>query len=360
MVLPNDIRFRQGKKMRERQYNLDYLRIFACFMVIVIHVSAQKWHIADINSTQWKSFNFYDSAVRSAVPLFIMLSGKLFLSNKKDISLRELFRKILRLFLVYSIWSLLYAIDSVGLHAFFEGHYGVVLNEMIKYHLWYLPALINIYFLIPLFISVVKSQNNKYLLYMCFMFVFFTIGKEMMMPFCENITWLTSFCGRFNYALGGLSGYFLLGYVLDKYKEKFSVVKSKVLLVGVILIVVLAAKLNEIYSISVGKPSERLYGVYTLPVFLEAILIFILFLRLPERSYFPQIDKCAERISRYTFFIYLSHLFVIEHLDLWFGITSTSFNSWCFIPILSAFVFFICVIVAWVIEKIPVVKKLII
>lgn len=345
--------------MKERQYNLDYLRIFACFMVVVIHVSAQKWHIADVNSTQWKSFNFYDSAARSAVPLFIMLSGKLFLSNEKDISLKELLEKIVRLFIVYSVWSLLYAIDTVGLNEFLQGNYGAVLNEWInaKYHLWYLPALINIYFLIPLFISVVKLKNNKYLLYLCFMFVFFTIGKEMMVLFFENTTLLTNFCGKFNYALGGLSGYFLLGYVLDKYKEKFSIVKSKFILGAIVLIVVLAAKLNEIYSISVGKPSERLYGVYTLPVFLEAILIFVLFLRLPERTYFPQIDKYVGKISGYTFFIYLSHLFVIEHLDLWFGINSTSLNSWFFIPVLSILVFIIGIIMAWGMEKISILKK---
>ena len=29
--------------MREREYNMDYLRIFACFMVIFLHVAAQNW-----------------------------------------------------------------------------------------------------------------------------------------------------------------------------------------------------------------------------------------------------------------------------------------------------------------------------
>ncbi len=34
--------------MREREYNMDYLRIFACFMVIFLHVAAQNWSSVDV------------------------------------------------------------------------------------------------------------------------------------------------------------------------------------------------------------------------------------------------------------------------------------------------------------------------
>ena len=41
--------------MRDRQYNMDYLRITACFMVVLLHASAQNWHVTDVNSLQIKS-----------------------------------------------------------------------------------------------------------------------------------------------------------------------------------------------------------------------------------------------------------------------------------------------------------------
>lgn len=79
--------------MREREYNMDYLRIFACFMVIFLHVAAQNWSSVDVTGKQWHVFNLYNSAVRSSVPLFLMLSGKLLLSHGDDFSMKKFFSK---------------------------------------------------------------------------------------------------------------------------------------------------------------------------------------------------------------------------------------------------------------------------
>lgn len=43
--------------MREREYNMDYLRIFACFMVIFLHVAAQNWSSVEVTGKQWHVFN---------------------------------------------------------------------------------------------------------------------------------------------------------------------------------------------------------------------------------------------------------------------------------------------------------------
>ena len=49
--------------MAKREINMDYLRIFACFMVIFLHASAQNWHVADVHSLEWKIFNIYDYVI---------------------------------------------------------------------------------------------------------------------------------------------------------------------------------------------------------------------------------------------------------------------------------------------------------
>lgn len=82
--------------MREREYNMDYLRIFACFMVIFLHVAAQNWSSVEVTSREWHVFNLYDTAVRSAVPLFVMLSGKLILSKNTEFSVKGFYQKILK------------------------------------------------------------------------------------------------------------------------------------------------------------------------------------------------------------------------------------------------------------------------
>lgn len=63
----------------------DVLRILATFAVIVLHLSAQHWADTDVYSRSWQAFNLYDSAVRWAVPVFVMISGALFLSGSQSI-----------------------------------------------------------------------------------------------------------------------------------------------------------------------------------------------------------------------------------------------------------------------------------
>ena len=82
----------------------DYLRIIAIFAVIVLHIAAHNWHGTDVNSFEWQMFNIYDSIVRWGVPVFVMISGALFLG--KDISIKKLYNKhIFRIFLSLIIWS---------------------------------------------------------------------------------------------------------------------------------------------------------------------------------------------------------------------------------------------------------------
>lgn len=46
-----------------RNYNLDLLRILACFMVILIHVSAINFYDINTNSIDFITHNFFDSTL---------------------------------------------------------------------------------------------------------------------------------------------------------------------------------------------------------------------------------------------------------------------------------------------------------
>ena len=75
----------------ERKTYCDYLRLIATFAVVVLHVAASNWYSTDVNGLEWQSFNFYDSVVRWGVPIFVMISGSLFLS--REISIRKIYSK---------------------------------------------------------------------------------------------------------------------------------------------------------------------------------------------------------------------------------------------------------------------------
>ncbi len=92
----------------------DVLRILATFAVIVLHLSAQHWADTDVYSRAWQAFNLYDSAVRWAVPVFVMISGALFLSGSQSIG-HILKKNVSRLVTAFIFWSALYGYCLVAL-----------------------------------------------------------------------------------------------------------------------------------------------------------------------------------------------------------------------------------------------------
>lgn len=68
----------------QRLWNLDILRIVSIAAVVIIHTASQYLGKLDVTSPYWEIFNFYDGIVRWAVPVFVMISGALFLNPAKE------------------------------------------------------------------------------------------------------------------------------------------------------------------------------------------------------------------------------------------------------------------------------------
>lgn len=92
-----------------RTLYFDILRIIATFAVIFLHTSSGSWNMEDFNF-DWNVRNVYDSAVRWCVPVFVMISGALFLNPEKHISIKKLYTKnIFRIITAFFIWSTIYS-----------------------------------------------------------------------------------------------------------------------------------------------------------------------------------------------------------------------------------------------------------
>lgn len=75
---------------KQRIIYFDVLRIAATLGVMLLHISSQNWSVTNVTSFQWQTFNFFDSIVRWTVPIFVMISGALFLD--RDISIGKIFK----------------------------------------------------------------------------------------------------------------------------------------------------------------------------------------------------------------------------------------------------------------------------
>lgn len=141
----------------------DVLRILATFAVIVLHLSAQHWADTDVYSRAWQAFNLYDSAVRWAVPVFVMISGALFLSGSQSIG-HILKKNVSRLVTAFIFWSALYAVFMVN----FEGcPTNLILQQFLNghYHMWFLFMIVGLYLIVPFLRPIVRVKSSCAIFY---------------------------------------------------------------------------------------------------------------------------------------------------------------------------------------------------
>lgn len=135
--------------------SIHYLRIMACLMVIMIHISATPVVSLTLNSPAQIFFIFLNHLSKPAVPIFIFISGFLlnFIYDQRSLHFIEYYKKRLpKLIIPYVLWCILY----YGVYAGF-GYYPLNLTFFIKgvlegtfiYHLYFMVIIIQFYLLFP-------------------------------------------------------------------------------------------------------------------------------------------------------------------------------------------------------------------
>ena len=90
---------------------LDYLRVIATMAVVLLHISIQGWGDVDVQSGPWMVYNVWNGLVRWCVPVFVMISGALFLNPKKKVSVYRLWtRNIPRILSAFLFWSVIFGV----------------------------------------------------------------------------------------------------------------------------------------------------------------------------------------------------------------------------------------------------------
>jgi surface polysaccharide O-acyltransferase-like enzyme len=84
-----------------RIISFDVLRILAAFAVVMLHVTSDRL-TTSFPSNEWEIRNVYDSFVRWCVPVFVMISGALFLNHGRSVNVGRLYKKnILHLVFIF-------------------------------------------------------------------------------------------------------------------------------------------------------------------------------------------------------------------------------------------------------------------
>lgn len=158
-----------------RIYAFDFMRAYFCLMIILLHVESA-WKSDSFGSVAYYEMGAvraaFDSAVvavlvRTAVPIFFMISGALFLNPSNGVSLSTISRHIRKILTTLCLFGYLFALMEI---VFVNRRLGVsdfgaaflnLLQERTWAHLWFLYVIIGLYILTPVLWAWIKSASPR-------------------------------------------------------------------------------------------------------------------------------------------------------------------------------------------------------
>lgn len=354
--------------LSQRQYHLDYLRVFASIAIILLHVSAQNMNDIELASTEWNICNIFNGFSRWGVPVFVMMSGALFLP--REIPIKTIYNKyISRMAIAYVLWSAFYAIiDPIG-NLIFKDGFQISFTQAIgsfisgAVHLWFLPMIIGIYMCIPLIKQLTKNDTTiKYFLLLSLIFCFIQTQTELVTTYLlndsvqlifENIYTLFK---NFNINLVvGFPAYFILGFYLNK--TKISKKNRTIIYILGVIGLISTILLNLLASKAAGESLQIFYYPTCVNVLLMSTAVFVWFKYNAKGN--EKSNKIIIKLSKYSFGAFLVHIFILKVLTA-IGIQSTSFNPVLSVPLITIVATFASYLTSSILNKIPIIKKYIV
>lgn len=385
------------KAETQRTVWIDWMRVAACFMVIVVH-STEPFYLGGEGSrilTAADAFwaSFFDSFVRACVPLFIVASS--YLQFPLHYSSGEFCRRrAVRILIPFALWSLIYAF------VWGEPVYNLK-NLLLNFnyaagHLWFVYMLIGVYLLMPILSPWAEKVGKKELQVYLGIWLFTTllplirdwvstdslaitygptgIPRQALFPLWGEASW--NGYGLFYY-LSGFIGYLLLGLYFRKFVGELSWKKTLAVALPCWVAgfaIVFGGFLRRVSETSEGVfPTEGIIdlAVYwettwcndTIGVALMTIAWILLFKKTTSDGCFY--NKVLLPVSKASYGIYLAHLLVLVPvcgaIREWLGSAETGVLGFWTTPVeilLSAVIAFALTSMASVlIQRVPKIGK---
>lgn len=324
----------------ELSVGLDFTRVIACLMVVILHLSAGGAGQFDAN---WVFSNIYNSLVRACVPIFLMLSGALLL-NRKENAIDFYKNRFIRIFPPLMFWTGFY----VAWRTYIGSGYGTIyealldiVNGPVFYHLWYLYMLIGMYLFIP-FLSRIYQSTTKLEkhVYLSLWFVVASI-IPIFTYFYPN---LSSLIDAYElYSFTGFGGYLFLGaYVFEQISVsgKGSSIRLDVLLFFLSSFLTFFA--TYLLSMHDGLSNQLFYSYLSPLVVLASVFGFKLLIIIGSKI--SKYSRLLSELAGCTLGIYCIHAFVMNRLSLIYGPLIEGYSMLWVIPVLSVLVFLLSLI----------------
>ena len=332
----------------ERVIWLDWMRVAACLMVMVVHAT-EPFYLGGDGSlilTRTDAFwaSFFDSLVRACVPLFIIASS--YLQFPLHYSSEEFFRRrAVRILVPFVLWTVVYALVWGSPVQNFKD---LLLNfNYAAGHLWFVYMLVGVYLLMPLLSPWAERVGRTELRIYLGLWLFTTVipllrdwvfgappvvygvsglPRQALFPLWGEASW--NAYGVFYY-LSGFVGYLLLGLYVRKFLGTWSWRKTLAVALPCFaagLALSFGGFLHRVWLTSGGEFPvgglvekavwwETTWCNDTLGVALMAIAWVLLFRKIQAAGGFYR--RITLPLSRAGYGMYLSHLLVLVPICTW-------------------------------------------
>lgn len=294
---------------------VDILKIVATFSIIALHVSALYVHMdAALVHPSGALLYIVNALVRTALPLFMMISGALLLRDGYSFKFKQKFFFILKMVIV---WSAFYTVcDQVFRLA--NGQPLLSPLELLAgwvrgpYHFWYLQMLLGFYLLMPLLARIKGLQTLNYATLLFFVILYVYNPLAGYLPACVQAV-----AGQLIlFSPSAMLFFFLLGACLHRVPLRPKVAA----LAGLCVLVGLGLRFYLLFSTENYQASTMVQPFNSYSELLLAVGVFYLvryFSRHAEGGPRMQyLSKCTLRIYvSSAFVIYLYQFFIQPHWD---------------------------------------------
>lgn len=346
---------------------LDLMKAIAIYFVLIYHFPIMEVGFIETGKTGAYSNYFVFSIFSTCVPIFFFINGAL-LFNKSGFSLKNHVSKILKTVILVIAWgfitmislSLIYG-EPISLSGIIKDIYTLKANWV--NHLWFLEALVVIYIFFPLLYLAFKTKRNYfYFFFACVMILSFgntflglllNVASTVSGKFLNTYLFLNYFGGfnAFSGIYGFSIGYFMLGGIVFSMKDSILTNRNRILsFIAIPVSMTLLFSYGVLISFRQGETwdigFEAFDSVFALVM---VISIFILSMQYKNRGLS---GKVIRHVSKNTLGIYLLHRIVgalIKPFFIEFDFFSTFIGGMVF----AGSVLFLCLLVNYVLKKIP-------
>lgn len=361
--------------MKERIVFVDYIRVVACLMVMMVHAS-ENFYITGMNEQSvglamlanesnrfWVSL--YDGWMgRVSVPLFMIISAFLLVPMKPGMGMWEFYRKRLKrilppficFLLLYSLLPLAWggmsweeSLSSLRMLPFnFPPQAG---------HLWFMYPLISLYLIIPVVSPWLEKATAKEELTFIGIFAFTTL-TPWLHRYVSPEVWGECFWNQYSlfWYCSGYLGYLVLAHYI---RVHLKWTQRKRIVIGTICLIVGATFTawsfwwKGVPGVEMTAPEMEWAWEFCTPNVLCATFgSFLLFTCIRQQKAPSVITSTAKR----TYGMYLMHIFFLVPISQLFiqgNVASPIVPVWLAIPLIAILIFLCCAVTTKVLSYLP-------